>query len=50
MFRLRKVQARQLIVGDRVPQNIYTKKRVLLLARGELVESKQQQASLLLIA
>lgn len=48
-MKLRKVQPRQLIVGDKVPQHIYTNKRVLLLAKGERVESRQQQESLLLV-
>lgn len=47
MVRLRKVQPRQLIVGDKVPNNIYTLSRVLLLARGSMVESQQQAESLL---
>jgi len=49
MVRLRKVQPRQLIVGDRVPLNIYTRNRVLLLSRGSLVESQQQTESLLMM-
>jgi len=49
MVRLRKVQPGQLIVGDRVPLNIYTRNRVLLLSRGSLVESQQQTESLLMM-
>lgn len=44
-----KVKPRQLIVGDKVPYNVYTAKKVLLLAKGELVESKTQQKSLLAV-
>lgn len=49
MVRLRKVQPRQLIVGDRVPLNVYTRSHVLLLSRGSLVESRQQAKSLLMM-
>lgn len=49
MVRLRKVQPRQLIVGDRVPLNIYTRSHVLLLVRGSIVESKQQADALLMM-
>lgn len=48
MIKLRKVQPRQLIVGDRVPLNIYTRGLVLLLARGSIVESQQQAETLLM--
>lgn len=47
--KLIKVKPRQLIIGDKVPYNVYTPKRVLLLAKGELVESKTQQKSLLAV-